>query len=130
MLPRTRQRRTVLAISCALVPLLYLLLYHAAITEGMLERYSAGLLYPSSRLENGANTSSDTFNYSSDHTHTTIPRGAHSHGFTLFDNLYLRNGTFYVLTPDPLKFPPRRWLLALPLERSKEHSLEPSEQVR
>ncbi|KAJ6571535.1 hypothetical protein B0H19DRAFT_988134 [Mycena capillaripes] len=49
--------------------------------------------------------------------HTTIPSGAHIHGFTVLDNLYLRNGTFYVVAPDKDRaaLPPRDRLLSLPV---------------
>ncbi|KAJ4468696.1 hypothetical protein J3R30DRAFT_3384682 [Lentinula aciculospora] len=47
---------------------------------------------------------------------TRIARGAHAHGFTLFDNLYLRNGTLFVVSSDLLKFPPRETILSAPLE--------------
>ncbi|KAF7349429.1 hypothetical protein MSAN_01732800 [Mycena sanguinolenta] len=46
---------------------------------------------------------------------TVIPSGAHVHGFTVLDNIYLRDGTFYVVTDDP-SFPPRNRLLSRPVE--------------
>ncbi|KAK7019144.1 hypothetical protein R3P38DRAFT_2981304 [Favolaschia claudopus] len=48
---------------------------------------------------------------------TTIPNDAHVHGFTVFDNIYLRNGTFYVVTEDAADLPPIERLLSRPLER-------------
>ncbi|CAK5272741.1 unnamed protein product, partial [Mycena citricolor] len=45
---------------------------------------------------------------------TTIPSGAHAHGYTLFDHMYLRNGTFYVVTANRSAFPPIPQLLAPP----------------
>ncbi|KAJ7590491.1 hypothetical protein C8J56DRAFT_932994 [Mycena floridula] len=60
--------------------------------------------------------------------HTTIPGGAHSHGFTLFNELYLRNGTFYILTSDSSGFPEKRALIARPLERGRKYDLEPTNQ--
>ncbi|KAJ6476926.1 hypothetical protein C8R45DRAFT_1008269 [Mycena sanguinolenta] len=47
---------------------------------------------------------------------TVIPSGAHVHGFTVLDNIYLRDGTFYVVTDDPASFPPRDRLLSRPVE--------------
>ncbi|KIK62619.1 hypothetical protein GYMLUDRAFT_164784 [Collybiopsis luxurians FD-317 M1] len=47
---------------------------------------------------------------------TKIPGGAHSHGFTIFDNLYLRNGTFYVVTTDRESFPTLDALIAAPFD--------------
>lgn len=61
---------------------------------------------------------------------TSIPKGAHVHGFTVFDNLYLRGGTFYVLTSDVDAFPPRRNLIAKPLESGRGNDHEPSDNVR
>ncbi|KAJ7258492.1 hypothetical protein C8J57DRAFT_1472258 [Mycena rebaudengoi] len=49
-------------------------------------------------------------------TLTTIPSGAHVPGFTLLDHLYLRNGTFYIITSDRASFPPRENLLSRPVE--------------
>ncbi|KAJ7274863.1 hypothetical protein C8J57DRAFT_1177726 [Mycena rebaudengoi] len=46
---------------------------------------------------------------------TTIPEEAFVHGFTVLDNIYLCNGTFYVVTADPSTFPPRHRLLSVPL---------------
>ncbi|KAE9403554.1 hypothetical protein BT96DRAFT_878635 [Gymnopus androsaceus JB14] len=48
---------------------------------------------------------------------TRIPGGAHSYGYSIFDNLYLRNGTFYVVTADRSRFPSLDALLAVPLDR-------------
>lgn len=62
-------------------------------------------------------------------THTTIPGRAHSHGFTVFDELYLRNGIFYVLTSDPSSFPPRENLIGRPLEIGIGLKLEPTDNV-
>ncbi|KAJ2914187.1 hypothetical protein MD484_g6236, partial [Candolleomyces efflorescens] len=36
---------------------------------------------------------------------------AHTYGFTVFDKLYLRNGTFFVVTKDAGAFPPRGRIL-------------------
>jgi hypothetical protein len=36
---------------------------------------------------------------------------AHAYGFTLFDRLYLRNGTLFVVTKDVASFPPRDRIL-------------------
>ncbi|RXW21580.1 hypothetical protein EST38_g4287 [Candolleomyces aberdarensis] len=40
----------------------------------------------------------------------TIP--AQTYGFTVFDKLYLRNGTFFVVTKDPKSMPPRERILS------------------
>ncbi|KAF8150528.1 hypothetical protein K438DRAFT_1865559, partial [Mycena galopus ATCC 62051] len=64
---------------------------------------------------------------------TTIPSGTHVPGFTLLDRLYLRNGTFYVVTLDRASFPPRENLLSRPVENVGGHwvDTEPTdEQLR
>lgn len=62
---------------------------------------------------------------------TTIPDGAHSYGFTIFDNLYLRSGTFYVVTAaDPSEFPSRNALIAAPLEKGSNFDQEADDTVR
>ncbi|KAJ7430813.1 hypothetical protein B0H11DRAFT_2133920 [Mycena galericulata] len=66
-------------------------------------------------------------------TLTTIPKSAHVQGFTLLDNIYLRNGTFYVVTHDRALFPPRENLLSRPVdvESEDEVNTEPTdEQLR
>ncbi|KAJ3996667.1 hypothetical protein F5050DRAFT_1757906 [Lentinula boryana] len=59
---------------------------------------------------------SDDKNLSTNYKSTTIPRGAHAYGFTIFDNLYLRNGTLFAVSSDLSKFPPRETILSAPLE--------------
>ncbi|KAJ6570957.1 hypothetical protein DFH09DRAFT_916709 [Mycena vulgaris] len=49
-------------------------------------------------------------------TPTTIPSGAHVHGFTVLDNIYLRNGTFYVVSTDPASLPSRERMLSRPVQ--------------
>lgn len=64
---------------------------------------------------------------------TAIPsndgRSAHSTGYTIFDDLYLRNGTFYVVTSNVSAFPNRLSLISRPLDMGKE-DLTPTDQVR
>ena len=60
---------------------------------------------------------------------TTIPGGAHAPGFTVFDRLYLRAGTLYVVTADPSSWPPRRYLISKPLEKGTGQDLEPTDEV-
>lgn len=62
-------------------------------------------------------------------TLTTIPDGAHVEGFTILDQLYLRNGTFYLVTSDVSKFPPVRNMLSQPLEMAEGFDPEPTGQV-
>ncbi|KAG5643037.1 hypothetical protein DXG03_001649 [Asterophora parasitica] len=58
---------------------------------------------------------------------TTIPEGAHIEGFTLLDNLYLRNGTFYVVTSDVSTFPPLRNMLSRPSKIESGVDLDPTD---
>ncbi|KAG6813923.1 hypothetical protein H0H92_005772 [Tricholoma furcatifolium] len=58
---------------------------------------------------------------------TIIPEGAHSPGFTLLNNLYLRNGTLYVITPDVSKFPPREEMISIPRAFSEGIDLTPTD---
>jgi protein O-GlcNAc transferase len=39
---------------------------------------------------------------------TTIPNGATIHGFTVFDNLVVHNGTFYIVTHNRSAFPEKK----------------------
>src|SRR5262249_14678073 len=48
---------------------------------------------------------------------TAIPPHANATGFVLFDNLYLLNGTFFVVTDDPSRFPPLKDLISRPVRR-------------
>jgi hypothetical protein len=60
---------------------------------------------------------------------TTIPNGAHIHGFTVLDSIYLRNGTFYVVTANRTSFPPRDRLLSRPVELRAGADTEPTDEV-
>ncbi|KAG6818911.1 hypothetical protein H0H93_000376 [Arthromyces matolae] len=61
---------------------------------------------------------------------TTIPEGAHSPGFTLLHNLYLRNGTFFIITPDVSKIPSVPDMISQPRELAENVDLTPtSEQM-
>lgn len=60
---------------------------------------------------------------------TTMPTEEHADGFTILDHLYLRSGTFYVLTSDSSKFPRKRNMLSRPLEMGSP-DMEPTDKVR
>lgn len=60
---------------------------------------------------------------------TNIPGGAHSYGYTIFDNLYLRNGTLYVVTPHRSSFPTLDALIAAPLDMGKDVDLTANDSV-
>ncbi|KAL0061758.1 hypothetical protein AAF712_011361 [Marasmius tenuissimus] len=57
---------------------------------------------------------------------TAIPGGAITHGFTVFDDLYLRDGTLYVVTKDRKSFPRLPEILAKPLKMEPGVSLVPT----
>jgi protein O-GlcNAc transferase len=62
---------------------------------------------------------------------TTIPPHAHAWGFTVFDHLYLRNGTFYVVTANVSSFPPRTSLISPPVNsKAKKEETLPTDKVR
>ncbi|KIY72239.1 hypothetical protein CYLTODRAFT_486459 [Cylindrobasidium torrendii FP15055 ss-10] len=52
---------------------------------------------------------------------TRIPGDAVAHGFTLFERLYLRGGTFFVVTSNTTAFPHREHILSRPVKLS-EHN--------
>lgn len=60
---------------------------------------------------------------------TTIPGGAYIQGLTVLDNLYMRNGTFYILTSNVSQFPSRSDMIAKPLSKAEGINLEPTDQV-
>ncbi|KAG6856928.1 hypothetical protein H0H87_012179 [Tephrocybe sp. NHM501043] len=60
--------------------------------------------------------------------YTAIPEGAHSPGFTLLDNLYLWNGTFYLITSDVSKFPAVADMISVPRELAENVDLTPTQQ--
>ena len=62
-------------------------------------------------------------------TTTTIPGNAHVHGFTVLDDIYLRNGTLYILTSNFSSFPPRRNLISLPQDLGRDEDMEPTDDV-
>ncbi|KAF9028019.1 hypothetical protein BDZ89DRAFT_1015275 [Hymenopellis radicata] len=47
---------------------------------------------------------------------TTIPGNAVVHGFTVLDNVYLRGGTFFIVTKNISAFPERRFIISRPAE--------------
>ncbi|KAF8960157.1 hypothetical protein BDZ97DRAFT_2040215 [Flammula alnicola] len=59
---------------------------------------------------------------------TTIPEGAYTQGFTVMDNLYMRDGTFFVLTSDASKFPSRPDMIARPVTKEEGVDLAPTDQ--
>lgn len=60
-------------------------------------------------------------------TETTQP-GSNTHGFNLFDNLYLRNGTFYIVTSTPSSFMPRNHIVSRPTRRGEGIDIQATDQ--
>ncbi|KAF8067951.1 hypothetical protein FPV67DRAFT_1669816 [Lyophyllum atratum] len=58
---------------------------------------------------------------------TTIPGGEVVNGYSLLDRLYLRKGTFYIVTSDVSTFPSRNNMIARPLDMGAGHDLEPTD---
>ncbi|KAG6879082.1 hypothetical protein C0992_005290 [Termitomyces sp. T32_za158] len=59
---------------------------------------------------------------------TTIPGNNLVYGFGLLDRLYLRKGTFYIVTSTPSAFPPREHIIARPLDMRPDQDLSPTDQ--
>ncbi|KAF7300528.1 hypothetical protein HMN09_00937300 [Mycena chlorophos] len=61
--------------------------------------------------------------------YTRIPNKAHVHGFTVLENIYLRDGTFFVYRdPATETFPAARELLAKPVDKEHNVNDEPTEE--
>ena len=60
---------------------------------------------------------------------TSIPGSEVVTGFALLDRLYLRNGTFFIVTANRSAFPPRRNMIAPGLDMGAGHDTEPSDKV-
>jgi hypothetical protein len=85
--------------------------------------YVSGEGRPPTKAQGGGHSaSSDTF-LASTEEETTIPStvsasdpsvrvSAHAYGYTIFDKLYLRNGTFFVVTRDVESMPARERILS------------------
>ncbi|TFK41768.1 hypothetical protein BDQ12DRAFT_678458 [Crucibulum laeve] len=59
---------------------------------------------------------------------TTFPGHARVHGFLIFDQLYMRDGVFYIVTSNVSSFPPRRNILSRPFNLGEGHDMEPTDQ--
>ncbi|KAF8157138.1 hypothetical protein B0H34DRAFT_657522 [Crassisporium funariophilum] len=58
---------------------------------------------------------------------TTLPGGAPSSGFTIFDRLYVWNGTIYIVTSDPSAFPPAKLIISQPKDVGGGRNLDPTD---
>jgi protein O-GlcNAc transferase len=61
---------------------------------------------------------------------TTIPGSEVVTGFALLDRLYLRNGTFFIVTANQSAFPSRRNMISPGLDMGAGHDMEPTDKVR
>ena len=59
---------------------------------------------------------------------TTIPGSEPVTGFTLLDRLYLKNGTFFIVTTNISAFPPR-WNMIAPGKDLSSGNMEPTDKV-
>ncbi|KAG6835840.1 hypothetical protein H0H93_014055 [Arthromyces matolae] len=72
-----------------------------------------------SRPKNAASTSTTI--------ETTIPTDQFVYGFGIFDRIYLRKGTFYIVTSDPSRFPQRKSIIARPLDSGPDVDRDPTD---
>ena len=62
-------------------------------------------------------------------TETTLPGGSPAPGFTIFNRLYVWNGTIYAVTSNPRDFPQLRYILSKPKDQKGGSNLEPTSRV-
>jgi len=60
---------------------------------------------------------------------TSVPGSEVVTGFTLLDRLYLRNGTFFIVTANQSVFPPKRNMIAPGMDMGAGHDTEPTDKV-
>jgi hypothetical protein len=60
---------------------------------------------------------------------TSIPGSELVTGFALLDRLYLRNGTFFIVTANQSAFPPRRNIISPGMDMGAGHDMEPTDKV-
>lgn len=81
--------------------------------------------------------SSDSFHSTTNNIHlissleTTIPNGATTHGFTVFDNLVVHNGIFYIVTHNRSAFPEKKeYIVDKPWDDKQPVEREPNAEVK
>jgi protein O-GlcNAc transferase len=67
---------------------------------------------------------------SSTQIETSIPGSEVVTGFTLLDRVYLRGGTFFIVTANKSAFPPKRNMIAPGLDMGAGHDMEPTDKVQ
>lgn len=60
---------------------------------------------------------------------TTSPGNSLVHGFVLLDRLYLRNGTFFIVTANNSLFPPKNHMISPLMDIGAGHNMEPTDRV-
>lgn len=60
---------------------------------------------------------------------TNLSTTGHTPGFTIFDHIYLRNKTFYVVTSSPDAFPPLSYIISQPKDKKPGLNIDPTGEV-
>ncbi|KAF5383003.1 hypothetical protein D9615_004886 [Tricholomella constricta] len=111
-----------------LIVLILLLLgfYHFALSKGLIESGERpGFTYR--KLRDGSLAKKPHKDTTPTTIETTIPGGEVVYGFSLLDQLYLRKGTFYIVTSDKAAFPLKRHIIARPLDIGAGNDLDPTD---
>ncbi|RDB18385.1 EGF domain-specific O-linked N-acetylglucosamine transferase [Hypsizygus marmoreus] len=120
---RTRLRGF-FALAAAVTCFLFLLRAHPSSLSNTQLKNTQGFFYREHIDKDQAADIQDT----STTKETTIPGITSVPGFTLLDRLYLRNGTFYVVTSDISSFPPRRNMITRPVDIGRGQNMEPTDE--
>jgi hypothetical protein len=137
-LPRRPQRRSAMppirrALSLTIFILLLFIFLHLPSRAALQSLFSSqeNALYSSSytgithktkyRVEPSTSTSTQV--------ETSIPGSEVVTGFTLLDRVYLRGGTFFIVTANQSAFPPKRNMIAPGLDMGAGHNMEPTDKV-
>lgn len=62
-------------------------------------------------------------------TETILPPGTHASGFTIYERLYVWNGTFYVVTRDKNAHPDLKHVLSKGMDRGTTENIDPTDKV-
>jgi hypothetical protein len=62
-------------------------------------------------------------------TETTLATTEHTPGFTIFDHLFLRNKTFYIVTSSPAQFPRLSYIISQPKDKKPGLNIDPTGQA-
>lgn len=64
-----------------------------------------------------------------DKTTSPEPDPFRARGFTVLDRLYMKNGTFFVVTGDSSRFPPREHIISRPVDVGVGNDIAPTDKV-